>query len=184
MHIHNQIQGKPHSLGPQIANSPYNVNMMYPHIFNRSYGIDSSTNGYNEEMKKFIDAAKMYPYYFMNPQVGSTISPSLNPNITSSTLNPAVSSQFGMSMSMHMHNPYMGYPGTASIPVSAYGQIKNATRTLPESGIPYAMSPYSPTGNGPIYHPQYMGSYPSALLPGYGQSPPLSFSHAMGLDKS
>ena len=156
--------------------------MLYQQNSGGNFNIDSQTTAYDEEMKKYIEAAKMYPYYFMNPQLGSGMNPNLNP----SSLNPSMTSQFG-GMPMPMPNPYLGYPGNSSLPVSPYGQLKNLPRGLPGSAIPYGMGSYPSPSSGPMYPPQYMGPYsPSNMLGSYGQGQtvPPSFSHAMGLDKN
>ncbi len=139
-------------------------------------------------MKKYFDAAKMYPYYFMNPQVGPSVNSSVNPGVTSS-INSTMPSQYGMPMPIP--NPYMAYPGTHSMQMPSYGPLKTPpprnipTTGMPTTGMPFGMNPYSPsTGTTSMYPPQYMNPYTTGLMGGYGQTPPHSFSHMMGLDKS
>ena len=138
-------------------------------------------------MKKYLDAAKMYPYYCMNPQLGSSMNPSVNPNVNPNSINPSLSSQYGIPM--QMPNSYMGYPGGPSMSVSNYGQLKNPPppRSMSSPGMPFGMNPgmncYSIPRTGSMYPPQYMGPYGQNLVGGYGQTPSPSFSQMMGLDK-
>ncbi len=160
--------------------------MLYQQNSGGNFNLENPTTAYDEEMKKYLEAAKMYPYYFMNPQLGSGMNPSLNPSLNPSSHSPSLSSQFG-GLPMPMSNPYLGYPGNSSLPVPPYGQLKNLPRGLPGSGLPFGMSSYLSPSSGSMYPPQYMGQYsPSNLLGSYGQGQnvPPSFSHAMGLDKN
>ena len=126
-------------------------------------------------MKKYMEAIKMYPYQLMNPQ----INPSFNPNLAAN-LNPGLHSQFGMQM--QMGNPYMNYSGNPSM--APYGQFKNMTRPVPPPNIPFGMNPYpTPSNISSIYPPQYLSPYPNAMMGGYGQTPPHSYAHMMGLEK-
>jgi hypothetical protein len=126
----------------------------------------------------------MYPYYFMNPQMGSSVNSSVNPSINPTTINPSMSSQYGIPMGIT--NSYMNYSANPSMGMNPYNsQLKNTHRNLPASGIPFGMSPYSTSpGANSIYPPQYVSSYPTGMMGGYGQNPPPSFSHMMGLDKN
>ena len=132
-------------------------------------------------MAKYMEAAKIYPYYYMNPQLGSPINASLGLSVTPSPLNTSTSSQFGMPMPMP--NPYMSYHGAPSMPVAHFGQLKNASRSMTPPSIPYGINPYSHS-NGSIYPTHYVGSYPTSMLTGYGPTAPLSFSNAIGIDKN
>lgn len=116
----------------------------------------------------------MYPYQLMNPQ----INPSFNPNLAAN-LNPGIHPQFGMPM--QMGNPYINYPGNPSM--GTYGQLKNMTRPVPPSNIPFGMSPYpNPSNISTIYPPQYLNPYQNAMIGGYGQTTPHhSYAHMMGL---
>lgn len=132
---------------------------------------------YSEQMKKYLDALKMYPYNFMNHQLNPSFTPAVNSNLTQ-----GINSQFGIPM--HVLNPYIGYPGAPSMSMP-YGQMKNTPRTMPPVNIPFGMNPYSnSSGIASLYSNPYVGSYPQGMMGGYGQPPPPSFSHMMGLEKS
>jgi hypothetical protein len=170
---------------PPINLSSDNLNLLYPQSSSTSFNLENrAPNAYDEEMKKYIEAVnKMYPYYLMNPQLGSSIGSSINQNMSHSALNPSLTSQYG-GLSMPMSNPYLGYPTTSSLP-PPFGQLKNIPRNISNPGLPFGMGSYPYSSTGSMYPPQYMGPYsPSNLLGGYGQTVPPSFSHAMGLDKN
>lgn len=123
-----------------------------------------------------MEALKMYPYHLMNPQM----SPSFNPNIPSN-LNPGIHSQFGMPL--NMGNSYLNYTGNPAM--NPYNQFKSIPRPGPPANIPFGMNPYSaPSNPSSLYPPQYLTHYPNMMMGGYGQTPPLSYSHLMGMEKS
>jgi hypothetical protein len=156
--------------------SPYNMDMYYSQSPTSGFSFEDSAV-YNEQMKKYIDAMKMYPYNFMNTQLNPSFTPGLNANLMSG-INP----QFGIPM--HVINPYIGYQGAPSMNIP-YGQLKNTPRTMPPVSIPIGMNPYSNSSGIPsIYSHPYIGSYPQGMMGGYGQPPPPSFSNMMGLEKS
>lgn len=149
------------------------------------YGMDvayhSDPNLYIDQMKKYMEAIKSYPYQLMNPQVN----PSLNPNLSGS-LPPGMHSQFGMPM--QMGNPYLNYQINPSMNLP-YGQYKNPPpRSLPSNNIPFGMNPFSNQPNiSSLYPPQYspyLGQYPGSMVGGYSQTPPHPYSHMMGLEKN
>lgn len=85
---------------------------------------------------------------------------------------------------MHMGNPYIGYPGNPAINLP-YGQYKAPPRTMPPNTVPFGMNPFSGhNGVSSVYPHQYLGPYPSSMMGGYGQTPPHSFSHMTGLEKT
>lgn len=127
-------------------------------------------------MKKYYDAAKMY--YYMNPQYGSSINPSIGSNPPS--MNHSLPSQYGMPIP----NGYMGYPGTSPMSMQSFNQMKNSPRNIPATNMSFGMSPYgSSTMPSTFYQPQYMNPYSGNAMGAYGQTPP-SYSHMIGLDKT
>lgn len=171
VNVHNLVMAK--QQGPPVQ-GPYGVDV----------GYQSDPNVYIDQMKKYMEAIKSYPYQLMNSQVGS----SMNPGLSGGSMTPGMHSQFGVPM--QMGNPYINYPMSPSMNVP-YGQFKNPppppSRSLPPTSIPYSINPYSsPPNMSSMYPPQYsqyLGQYPSSsLVGGYGQTPPPhSYSHMMGM---